>query len=491
MSKIDISCEAGRDAALLGAGAGPRTPRRKRSVSLALIIDAVALLEAALIVLAAWAAKIGYLDFYLGAVEQTAPYIGVAVLLAVITSLAFRRLGLYSAARMREPFLQNGRLSLGLSGSFLVLVSALYVLKEVEQFSRGWMLLWFVGSGIAILACRLLLCVFLRSFIARDAFRQQIAVYGAGELGKSVVSYLRDLASDVEVIGVFDDRRSADRGTVLPVHGGLSELVDFGKRELCDKIIVAVPVSEQRLVRVMDQLSILPVDVQLCPETMHLPCSVFGFSRLGRLQLLDVQRRPMSARDHYVKTAMDFVLAAIGLVLVLPFFPLIALAIKLDSSGPVFFRQRRHGYNHQIIRVLKFRTMTVLEDGPVVQQARKDDVRVTRVGRFLRATNIDELPQLLNVLKGDMSLVGPRPHALAHDAFYAELVDRYGSRLRVKPGITGWAQVNGFSGETSDPELMRKRVEHDVHYIDNWSVWLDAEIILWTVFMALTGRLVH
>ncbi len=491
MSKVDISYDKGEDVASFGRGAEPRTVRRRRVITSALITDAIALWEAAFVVLTAWAVKIVYLDIYLAAVEQSGPYIRAGFVLALIVFSFFRRLGLYKPDRLRQPLRQIRRLLLGLGGSFLVLVAVLYLFKEAEQFSRGWMLLWFAASCIVLVSGRILLHACLKSRPLRDVFHQRIAVYGAGELGKSVVDYLRGMAADVEVVGVFDDRKSLTRGVLLPVDGGLSTLVDFGKRNLYDQIIVAVPASEERLARVLDQLSILPVDVQLCPEIMNLPCTVFGFSKLGRLRLLDVQRRPMTARDQYIKATMDFVLGVIILALVLPIFPLIALAIKLDSSGPVFFRQRRHGYNHQIIRILKFRTMTVLEDGAVVQQVRNGDARVTRVGRFLRATNLDELPQVLNVLKGEMSLVGPRPHALAHDAFYAGLVKRYGCRLRVKPGITGWAQINGFSGETSEPNLMRKRVECDLNYIENWSVWLDLEIILLTIYLTLTGRLEH
>jgi putative colanic acid biosynthesis UDP-glucose lipid carrier transferase len=166
----------------------------------------------------------------------------------------------------------------------------------------------------------------------------------------------------------------------------------------------------------------------------------------------------------------------------------IAALIKLDSPGPVLFRQRRHGYNHRIIDVYKFRTMSVQENGTHVQQARKDDPRVTRMGRLLRRTSLDELPQLLNVLTGEMSLVGPRPHALAHNQLYAEQLDRYANRHRVKPGITGWAQINGFRGPTEDPEKMRQRVQLDLHYIENWSIWLDLKILVLTPFLGFIHR---
>jgi putative colanic acid biosynthesis UDP-glucose lipid carrier transferase len=491
MSEVNISYKTGGGTAALKSRTRLGKSQRARFVTPALIIDAIALWEAALVVLTAWAVKYLYLESYLGAAKGTAPYIGLGTILAVLLFLALRRLHLYSPKRLRQPFRQSGRLLLCLTGSFLILIAALYVLKEAEQISRGWMLLWFASLGTTLMLSRICLPLVLKSRPLGNIFRQNVAVYGAGDFGRSVGSHLKTLGPDIQVIGVFDDRAGAARGHNLHIDGGLDDLIRLGKSGMCDQIVVAVPVSEKRLTRVMDQLDILPVDVHLCPETMHLPLRVFGVSKLGRLQLLDVQRRPISGRNLYIKRALDLVLASTGLVVALPLFPFIALAIKLDSSGPVFFRQRRHGYNHQIIRVLKFRTMSVLEDGAEVRQVCVNDPRVTGVGRILRVTNLDELPQLFNVLKGDMSLVGPRPHALAHDKYYVKFVERYGSRLRVKPGITGWAQVNGLSGETSDPELMRQRVERDLYYIDHWSVWLDLEIILRTICLVLTGRLVH
>jgi exopolysaccharide biosynthesis polyprenyl glycosylphosphotransferase len=192
---------------------------------------------------------------------------------------------------------------------------------------------------------------------------------------------------------------------------------------------------------------------------------------------------PRSERFSFIKTASDYIGAAGALILLAPLLLVVALAIKLDSPGPVFFRQRRYGQNNRVFRIFKFRTMHVAEDGPVVRQAIRNDPRVTRVGRFLRRSSIDELPQLINVLTGEMSLVGPRPHALAHDEDFERHVDTFLRRRRVKPGLTGWAQVNGYRGETRSPEDIRKRTEFDLDYIENWSIWLDFEILVRTVFV--------
>jgi len=196
---------------------------------------------------------------------------------------------------------------------------------------------------------------------------------------------------------------------------------------------------------------------------------------------------PLSESNVLLKSMLDYAVALVGLIVLAPLLAVVALAIKIDSPGPVFFRQRRYGQNNSIFRIFKFRTMAVTEDGPTVKQAERDDPRVTRMGRILRRTSIDELPQLLNVLTGDMSIVGPRPHALAHDQLFEQKLDLFSRRRRVRPGLTGWAQVHGFRGETKTTEDIRSRMQHDLYYIDNWSIWLDIEIITRTVFVLFRG----
>ena len=209
------------------------------------------------------------------------------------------------------------------------------------------------------------------------------------------------------------------------------------------------------------------------------------------MQLLALQRRPIPEQGLVLKSLLDYGLSASLLVMLSPLLLIIAAAIKLESPGPVFFSQRRQGYNKKIIRVLKFRSMKVMEDGETIKQAEKNDKRVTRVGWYLRRASLDELPQLFNVLRGEMSLVGPRPHAIAHDELYSEKWEQYAHRHRVKPGITGWAQVNGFRGETKDSELMRRRVELDLEYIDSWSLNWDLKILAMTILAVLKGDEAH
>jgi Undecaprenyl-phosphate glucose phosphotransferase len=229
-------------------------------------------------------------------------------------------------------------------------------------------------------------------------------------------------------------------------------------------------------------LSELPVDVHVVPVEAIDLMAVSRITQFGNMVTMRIFQSPLTPFNRAIKRAFDVAAAITGLILLSPFFVVVALAIKADSRGPVLFRQTRHGYNNEPIRVLKFRSMTVMEDGDNFRPVIRHDPRVTRLGRFMRHTNIDELPQLFNVLVGDMSLVGPRPHATSQNEVFAELISSFSRRHNVKPGITGWAQVNGYRGETDTLEKMLRRVEHDLYYIDNWSLLLDLKIIVMTLF---------
>ena len=247
------------------------------------------------------------------------------------------------------------------------------------------------------------------------------------------------------------------------------------------EVLIALPSSRAAMMdAIVRQMQTLAADIHVLPDLGDTQIPLMRLHRTGDLAFITTVSRPIEGWGVFQKRVEDFAVAVIGLILAAPLMALIALAIKLDSKGPVIFRQRRHGYNHCVIEVLKFRTMTVLEDGSSVSQAQKGDKRVTRVGRFLRRTSLDELPQLINVLRGDMSIVGPRPHALAHNSYYEDLVENYANRHRVKPGMTGWAQIHGYRGEIIHPQKMAERVRYDLEYIENWSLWLDLKIIMMT-----------
>lgn len=250
-----------------------------------------------------------------------------------------------------------------------------------------------------------------------------------------------------------------------------------------DDVFILAPWSESDTIDAcIDVFMRVPASIHLGPERVLDRFVDARISRVGSFSSLHLVRRPLSHGEVALKRLFDVIVATATIALLSPLFALLALAIKLDSPGPVFFLQRRYGFNQEPFRIFKFRSMSTLDDGRHVPQAQVGDPRITRVGRLLRRTNIDELPQLFNVLSGEMSLVGPRPHALAHDQMYEQAIAFYARRHNVKPGITGWAQVNGLRGDTTGGDKMRKRVEHDLWYIDNWSPLLDLRILWLTVF---------
>jgi Undecaprenyl-phosphate glucose phosphotransferase len=259
-----------------------------------------------------------------------------------------------------------------------------------------------------------------------------------------------------------------------------------------DDIIIAVPWSETTIIDAcVDVFLRTPAEIHLGPEAILERFSEAEVAQLGPISSLSLTRRPLTVLEQIKKRVFDVTIAALGLVALAPLFAIIALLIKLDSPGPVFFLQRRYGFNQEPFRIVKFRTMTAMEDDAQLISATRFDPRVTRVGAFLRRTSIDELPQLLNVLAGDMSLIGPRPHALVHDQRYEGRIARYARRHNVKPGITGWAQVSGLRGEIASDEKMRRRVEHDLYYVDHWSLWLDIKIMAMTFFSTKTHTNVY
>jgi Undecaprenyl-phosphate glucose phosphotransferase len=297
--------------------------------------------------------------------------------------------------------------------------------------------------------------------------------------------------SDVRLLGLFDDR-GEDRSP--PTCGGLSklgsvdDLVEFARRTRVDLVLFSLPISaEGRILQMLKKLWVLPVDIRLSAHANQLRFRPRAYSYIGNLPLLDVFDKPITDWDVVMKWLFDKIVGGAALLALSPVMAITALAIRLDSRGPIFFKQKRYGFNNELIEVFKFRSMYVEQsDATASKLVTKNDPRVTRVGRFIRKTSLDELPQLINVVfKGNLSLVGPRPHAVhakAANALYDEAVDGYFARHRVKPGITGWAQVNGWRGETDTQEKILRRVEHDLYYIENWSLVFDFYILAKTPF---------
>ena len=356
------------------------------------------------------------------------------------------------------------------------------VVSPVPYLAENWLLGWWaLGLAMLFLAHHLEFRILRRLVSAGRLVRETIAVVGSGPEAAIVVAKLLAVPG-LALAGVFDDRRARRPREVLgvPVSGGISELA--ATTDHIDRIIIAFPLTASRRTgEVVKRLSLLPVEIGLAVDIAAGAFEARGGTRYCGTFIVDLVQPAFTDLRHIVKRVEDIILSSIFLVLLMPFLLTIAAAIKLDSPGPVLFRQPRYGRGGRLFQVLKFRTMYVSATDVFGDRLTEtDDRRVTRFGRLLRKSSFDELPQFFNVLKGDMSIVGPRPHALrakAADVPYADAVETYAMRFRMKPGITGWAQVNGWRGETNTVEQLRNRIIHDLYYIDHWSLWWDLYII--------------
>ena len=324
---------------------------------------------------------------------------------------------------------------------------------------------------------------------------RRTVVVGGGEHGEGLIRVLRTQPdSDVRVIGIFDDRsddRSPDSCGGLKKLGTVDDFIEFSRRTRVDLVVFSLPISaENRILQMLKKLWVLPIDIRLSAHSNKLRFRPRSYSYIGSVPVIDVFDRPIADWDVVMKWLFDKVVGGLALLAAAPLMVIIAIAIKLDSRGPILFKQKRYGFNNDLIEVYKFRSMYVeATDATASKLVTKDDPRVTRVGRFIRKASLDELPQLFNVVfKNNLSLVGPRPHAVNAKAaarLYDEAVDGYFARHRVKPGVTGWAQINGWRGETDTQEKIQKRVEYDLYYIENWSVLFDLYIVAMTPFALL------
>jgi Undecaprenyl-phosphate glucose phosphotransferase len=372
-----------------------------------------------------------------------------------------------------------------------------FLLQVSADFSRGWAIAWFLMGGVGLLVVRAAGTGWMRRMKHQGVFNQRVAIFGAGSQGDRLARYIMGNEKlTIDLVGFFDDRtpdRLPAREATLAMRGNLGDLIALIREGRVDQVIVALPWSaETRLQAVVAELAITPVRIRLAPDLASFAFAQRQVVLLGDLPVMTLFERPISGFDQVFKKMEDIVLGSILTILASPILLVAAIAIKMDSPGPVFFRQDREGFNNRTFRIWKFRTMRTESCEPdAIRQATRDDDRITRVGRFLRRTSIDELPQLFNVLAGEMSLVGPRPHAAstrAGDRLFSEVVATYAARHKVKPGITGWAQVSGWRGETDTEEKLLKRLEHDLFYIENWSVMLDLYILIRTIATTLFSK---
>ena len=415
---------------------------------------------------------------------------------AACSILAFQTAGIYRMRSFRSRSRHYAQLVTAWLIVFLLLSAGIFLGKLQDDFSRVWTLSFFLVGLAAMAGFRTLFFSLVRRWAREGRLTRRTVIVGGGELAEALTRQFKDLrGSDVRLIGLFDDRddeRSPNTIGGQPKLGTVDDLVEFARRTRIDLIIFALPISaEARILEMLQKLWVLPVDIRLAAHTNKLQFRPRSYSYLGNVPVLDVFDRPIADWDIVMRWLFDKIGGGLILLAAAPLMALVALAIKLDSRGPVLFKQKRYGFNNELIEVFKFRSMyTEQTDAMASKLVTREDPRVTRVGRFIRKTSLDELPQLFNVVfKGNLSLVGPRPHAVNAQAAqrrYDEAVDGYFARHRVKPGITGWAQINGWRGETDTAEKIQARVEHDLYYIENWSLLLDLYILARTPFALLS-----
>ncbi|WP_411902734.1 undecaprenyl-phosphate glucose phosphotransferase [Methylorubrum thiocyanatum] len=419
-----------------------------------------------------------------------APRYVTAVLAVTVAALGlFQASGSYRMGALRDLPRTAAKLATGWSVAFLMVAAAMVLAKIADHYSRIWLLSYYVAGLGVLLAGRTAVSAFVRTQMAKGRFDRRTAIVGGGPAAEELIQALKSSGdSGLRIIGVFDDRGDERSGTEVagyPKLGNVSDLVTYARHAPLDLVVFTLPISaETRILQMLAKLSVLPVDIRLSAHATKLRLRPRAYSYLGDVPLLDVFDKPLADWDVILKGMFD---RLVGLMLLLALSPVmlaVAVAVKLTSPGPVLFRQKRYGFNNELIEIFKFRSMYVdLCDAGAAQLVTKSDARVTPVGRFIRKTSLDELPQLFNVIRGDLSLVGPRPHAVqakAANTLYDQVVDGYFARHKVKPGITGWAQINGWRGETDTSEKLQRRVEHDLHYIENWSILFDLKILLTT-----------
>ncbi|WP_018260600.1 undecaprenyl-phosphate glucose phosphotransferase [Methylobacterium sp. WSM2598] len=466
-------------------------PRKGGPLSLVVLTGCVRAAEFGLVAATGIAAQLAVLH---GLVPLHLGYLAAIFGLAALNLAVQQVAGSYGIRAFRAFFQFGLRVALGWSLVFLLAATVLFFAKLGDQYSRLWLGAYYMAGLVLLLGGRLALSIAVSDQMRQGRFDRRTAIVGGGEPAEALIKALEwQPDSGVKIVGVFDDRsdgRSSDVVAGYPKLGTVSDLVAYARNTRLDLIIFTLPISaEARILQMLSKLWVLPIDIRLSAHASKLRLRPRSYSYLGSVPVLDLFDKPIADWDVVVKAMFDRTVGGLMLVAFAPIMLAVALAVKLTSKGPVLFRQKRYGFNNELIEVYKFRSMYVDQsDAGAARLVTRGDPRVTPVGRFIRKTSLDELPQLFNVLKGDLSLVGPRPHALqakAANTLYDQVVDGYFARHKVKPGLTGWAQINGWRGETDTSEKIQRRVEHDLYYIENWSVFFDLQILAMTPFALL------
>ncbi|EKC5523712.1 TPA: undecaprenyl-phosphate glucose phosphotransferase [Vibrio parahaemolyticus] len=371
-----------------------------------------------------------------------------------------------------------------------LLFMVLYFSEVYPLFDRRILALWVTITPALLLAWRVTFRTVL-AYLRKMGFNTRTAIIiGQTPHGITLANEIQNHTEHGVLFDGFYDERSSDRlpSSEYPIKGAVNQALERAKRGEVDYVYIAMPMhAKERIASILNQFSDTTANTYLIPDFFTYNLLHSRWDQIGQVQTLSVFDTPFAGVSSWIKRFEDILFSSIILVLISPILLAIAIGIKLTSKGPVIFKQHRYGLDGRKIEVWKFRSMTTMDQGPNIKQATKNDPRITPFGGFLRRTSLDELPQFINVLQGTMSIVGPRPHAVAHNEEYRQIVARYMLRHKVKPGITGWAQINGYRGETDTLDKMEKRVEFDLDYIHHWSVWMDIKIIFLTVFKGFTG----
>ena len=484
---MSIGADIGNKVGQLDKSAGG-SPARFSSNAVPYLLSTA---DAFVILLSSVAGGIGYQLSVGNDVPNILPHCAVGLLASFIHILRMSGSGYYDFPDSAKPRVEIGEILICWFTTGLLLAFFAFLLKIGVDYSRGAFVVFYFAAPVGLLAVRKGTKMVLAAAVSRGVIGRRDIVL-IGDFHEIAALEPRDLlvffgTSEVSrfTLSSEDDPVKRDATDVSVINSA----ANFVRRNNCREVLLAMPWEDaSRLEFIREHVKTLPVAVRLLPDMRVRTLTNYASSARQRVLAIEIQRAPLSAAERFVKRVMDIVIAALALLFFLPIMALTAIAIKLDSPGPVIFRQFRKGFNGKQFMMFKFRTMTVQENGAAVVQATRDDPRVTSIGRLLRSASIDELPQLLNVLKGDMSLIGPRPHALAHDNYFETVLSEYAFRHHVKPGMTGWAQCNGARGGTPTIEHISERVKLDLWYINNWSLWLDIQILIKTFFEVLRKR---
>ncbi|HBV20402.1 MAG TPA: undecaprenyl-phosphate glucose phosphotransferase [Nitrosomonas sp.] len=423
----------------------------------------------------------------------TSQYLVLIVIIFFVSSYVYEQTDLYRNWR-------RGRLLAYIRDTltgWIIIVAILIFLGHVtqflEHFSKQVILSWIIATPLMLILSHLMVRGIVNIRRSKGELRFSVII-GANDISSKLLEHISTQSLLlIENKGYFDERiHCRVNGNFGPRLGKTNDIIPYIKSNKVNIVFISLPMSSQpRIQQIVEQLSDSTISICFLPDIYIFDLLQARVDYIGGMPVVSLSESPFTGIDGVIKIASDYVLATFILILLSPFMLCIAIAVKLTSSGPIIFKQRRYGNNGEEIIVYKFRSMTVTEDDNNIVQAKKNDQRFTAIGAFLRRTSLDELPQFINVLQGRMSIVGPRPHAVAHNESYRKLIKGYMMRHKAKPGITGWAQVNGWRGETETLEKMKARIEHDLYYLNNWSLWLDLWIILRTVWIVLRRDNAH